>query len=72
MAVALMRFDFDLGDLIRWLEGEYTISHRDWQTLSDTMNAVRSIDPPEGYPRIDYERTFRACTKGVPLSGHYQ
>jgi hypothetical protein len=72
MAVALMRFDFDLGDLIRWLEGEYTNSHRDWQTLSDTMNAVRSIDPPAGYPRIDYEWTFRACTEGVPLSGHYQ
>lgn len=29
MAVALLRFDFNLGDLIRWLEGEYTHERRD-------------------------------------------
>jgi hypothetical protein len=54
----LIRFDFDLYDTIHWLEGEYTNSHRDWQQLADTMNAVRSIEPPNGYPKIDYEQTF--------------
>jgi hypothetical protein len=58
MVKVLIRFDFDLDDTICWLEGEYTNSHRDWQQLADTMNAVRSIEPPNGYPKIDYEQTF--------------
>jgi len=72
MAAALIRFDFNYGDLIRWLEGEYTNAHRDWSTVSDAMNAVRSIDPPEGYPSIDFDRAYQACTEGVPLAGTYE
>ena len=44
MAVALMRFDMNFGDLIRWLEGEYTNAHRDWTHVSDAMNAVMGYD----------------------------
>jgi len=58
MAVALIHFDFNYGDLIRWLEGEYTNAHRDWSVVSDAMNAVRSIDPPDGYPSIDFDQAF--------------
>ena len=72
MAVTLLRFDFDYGDFIRWLEGEYTNAHRDWSSLSDTINAVSSIPAPPGYPSIDFERTFRICTEGTPLAGHYE
>lgn len=71
MAVALLRFNFDFGNLIRWLEGEYTNEHRDWQALCDTMNAVRSIPPPAGYPLLDFDRAFRVCTEGVPLAGTF-
>jgi hypothetical protein len=67
-AVALLRFDFNYGDLIRWMEGEYTNAHRDWSSVSDTINAVRDILPPEGYPQVDFARAFRACTEGVPLA----
>jgi hypothetical protein len=28
---ALLRFDFIYGDMVRWLSGEYTNRHRDWQ-----------------------------------------
>ena len=72
MAVALTRFNFHYGDLIRWLDGEYTNSHRDWSTVTDTIEAVRDIEPPPGYPRLDYERAFRVCTEGVPLAGDYE
>jgi hypothetical protein len=68
-AVALLRFDFNYGDLIRWMEGEYTNAHRDWSSVSDAINAVRDILPPEGYPQVDFARAFRsACTEGVPLA----
>jgi len=72
MVVALICFDFNYCDLIRWLEGEYTNAHRDCSTVSDAMNAVRSIDPPEGYPNIDFDRAFWACIKGFPLAGMYE
>jgi len=58
MAVALCRFDFNYGDLIRWLEGEYTNAHRDWSEVSDAMNVVSSIQPPAGYPKMDFECAF--------------
>lgn len=72
MAVALMRFDMNLGDLIRWLEGEYTNAHRDWEEVASAMNAVRDIQPPDDYPAIDFDRAFKACTDGVPLAGQYE
>lgn len=45
-AVALICFDFNYGDLIRWLEGEYTNAHRDWSKVSDAANAVQDAVPP--------------------------
>lgn len=30
---ALLRFDFLYGDFLRWLSGEYTNRHRDWQAI---------------------------------------
>ena len=72
VAVALIRFDMNFGDLVRWLEGEYTNAHRDWTKVSDALTAVRDIDPPPGYPRVDSDRAYRACTEGVPLAGDYE
>ncbi len=69
--VALLRFDFNYGDLIRWLGGEYTNESRDWDHFSDVANAVRDVEPPPGYPNVDFDRAFRACTEGVPLAGDY-
>ena len=72
MGVALLRFDFNYGDLVRWLGREYTNAHRDWSTMSDTLNALEDLDPPEGYPPIDADRAAAVCTQGVPLAGHYE
>jgi hypothetical protein len=57
-AVALLCFDFNYGDLIRWMEGEYTNAHRDWSSVSDTINAVLDILLPEGYPQVDFARLY--------------
>jgi len=72
MAVLLIRFDFSVGDSVRWMEGEYTNKHRDWTTFSDAINAVRSIEPYPGDPPVDFDRAYRVCTEGVPLAGSYE
>ena len=71
MAAALIRFNFNYGDLIRWLEGEYTNAHRDWSAVAAAIEDVRGLSPPPGYPPVDYDRALRACTEGVPLAGTY-
>jgi len=35
------------------------------------MNALRSVREPEGYPVVDFDHAYRACTEGVPLAGDY-
>lgn len=71
MGAALLAFDFDYGNLLRWLGGAYTDAHRDWTQVFDDLSAAQDISPPVGYPPVDYERCFRVCTEGVPLQGHY-
>jgi hypothetical protein len=72
MGVALLRFNFDHGDLIRWLGGEYTNAFRDWETAFDIVDTVRHHKVPPGYPPVDFDRAFRACTAGVPLAGIFE
>ena len=49
MGAALLSFNFDYGDLIRWLEGEYTNQHRDWTQLSNRIEEVRLHAQRPGY-----------------------
>lgn len=72
MAHALFRFNFDYGDLIRWLEGPYTDAHRAWDATFAQMETVRNCDPPDRFPTPDYHRTMRACAEGVPLVAQYK
>lgn len=72
MGCALMCFDFNYGDLIRWLEGPYTNAHRDWDETFSLLETVR--DAPITHrdcPVPDIDRTHRACTEGVPLQAAY-
>jgi hypothetical protein len=50
------------------MEGKYTNAHHDWSTVSDAINAVRDIEPPDGYLQVDFDRDFCVCTDGVPLA----
>ena len=62
MAAALLRFNFNYGDFVRWLGGEYTGAQRDWDATFDIVDSVRtsSIPPPTPphprYPAIDFDR----------------
>jgi hypothetical protein len=70
-ASALLRFHFIYGDFIRWLGGEYTNRHRDWDHTFDQLTAPRTRHPPQHFPPADYPRGKRMFTEGVPLKGHF-
>jgi hypothetical protein len=71
MGCAFLRFNCDYGDLIRWLGGPYTDSHRNWTDTFAMFETVRDCPPPDKFPTPDFERTYRACTEGVPLKACY-
>ena len=70
-AAALLRFHFNYGDFVRWLGGEYTNRHRDWDETFTTLTAARQRHPPINFPPADYTRGKRVFTEGVPLTGHF-
>eukprot|EP00980_Cylindrotheca_fusiformis_P020541 scaffold7617_cov143-Cylindrotheca_fusiformis.AAC.2 len=69
--MALLRFDFDYGDFIRWMGGEYTNRHRDWNAEWHYLLSLPCRDLPSGYPPPNYELAYRIQTEGVPLKGTY-
>jgi hypothetical protein len=71
-ACALLRFHFYYGDFLRWLGGEYTNRHRNWDETFDTINELQNRSPPPGDPPADLERGKRIFTQGVPLQGHFE
>lgn len=72
LGAALLIFDLNYGDLIRWLGGEYTNAHRDWGELASLIEDVKEYSQRPGYPPLDHDRALRACTQGVPLMGHFR
>lgn len=72
MGCALLRFHFNYGDMIRWIGGEYTNAHRNWQATFEKVEEIKSLAVPPGYPKLDYDRAHRICTEGVPLAGIYE
>ena len=50
MALALLRCNFQYGDLIRWLGGEYTNDNRDWSTTMAMMEGIRHLPILPGFP----------------------
>ena len=55
MGAALLSFDFDYGDLVRWLEGEYTNQTRDWDALCEHMAAAMAQQQKPGYPNLELD-----------------
>ena len=68
---ALLRFDFNHGDLVRWLSGEYTNRFRDWPATFRQLQAPARLGTPRRLPPADYPRAQRITTEGVPLQGHF-
>ena len=71
MGAALLSFDFDYGDLVRWLGGEYTNQHRDWDALQRQMDIAMEHPQRPGYPGLQPEIAMKSFREGVPLKGHY-
>ena len=70
-ASALLLFHFYYGDFVRWLGGEYTNRHRDWEHTFAEINERRERLPPIDYPPSDLHRGKRIFTQGAPLHGHF-
>jgi hypothetical protein len=70
-ASALLLFNFYYGDFVRWLGGEYTNRHRDWDETFTAIQNRRERIPPTGYPPSDLPRGKRIFTEGAPLQGHF-
>jgi hypothetical protein len=70
-ASALLRFHFYYGDFIRWMGGEYTNRHRNWDATFDTIIRHWIRVPPPKLPPIDLPRGKMIFTQGVPLKGHF-
>ena len=71
LAAALLRFNFNYGDLIRWLKGPYTHAHRTWSQLHQVFNTVKGARPPPSWPKVNFPRAENVLQQGVPLQGHY-
>eukprot|EP00980_Cylindrotheca_fusiformis_P003813 scaffold843_cov88-Cylindrotheca_fusiformis.AAC.2 len=70
-SAALLRFDFDYGDFVRWMGGEYTNESRDWNAEWEHILNTPCRPLPDGYPPPDYVAAFRIQTEGAPLKGQY-
>ena len=68
MGAALLAFDFDYGDLVRWLEGEYTNRDRDWPELHRHMDQAAQHPQQPGYPKLEFAMAKEAFAQGVPLA----
>ena len=60
--------DFHVGDLIRWLGGDYTHDHIPMETIEEAVAAIRHVPPQSGYPIIDFDRALHVLRHGAPLS----
>jgi hypothetical protein len=62
---ALLRFDFNCGDLVRWLAGECANRHRDWGDAFHRLQAPLRLGRPRDLPPPDFlersEQLPKAC-----------
>ena len=78
-AMALIRFDFNYGDFMRFLSGEYTYAQRDWSSVFRLIEMFAVATPPLHHSNFrdgdiapaDVERARRLVDVGAPLIGHY-
>jgi hypothetical protein len=65
---ALLCFDFVYGDLVLWLEGEYTNFNFDYDTMFDNLNDLRTTHMPTVYPKVDLDQTRETLKEGAPTN----
>jgi hypothetical protein len=68
---ALLLFDFNMGDFLRWMGGEYTNSHRDLSHYEAQVAQYAQIPSIPGHPPLDCDRLLAIQREGVPLQGRF-
>ena len=71
LAAALLLLDFDVGDLIRWLGGDYCHEHIPLDPIRAAIAQVRRRTRPPGYPPVDYDRAMHVLEHGAPVTAAY-
>ena len=71
MAAMLLLFDFDVGDLIRWLGGAYTHEHIPLDPIRRAVNATKDVPQAKGYPVQDFSRAMHILEHGAPVAASY-
>jgi hypothetical protein len=70
MGAAQLLFDFDYGDMVQWLGGEYMIQGRNWEAMSNLFETLRGKPQLPGYPSLDFDPGLGCNMEGVPLQGN--
>jgi len=69
--ILLLRYNIVYADFIWSMGLLYTFHGREIDVIWDIVNSVTHIPPAPRWPHIDFNRTFKAMTLGVPLTGHF-
>ena len=71
IATILLLCDFSVGELIRFLGGNYTGNFIDYPQLDHTLSILESIPPHESQPRHNFKALETLYHQGAPLRGVY-
>ena len=66
LASALLLMDFHVGDLIRWLGGDYTHDHIPIEPIEEAVAAISNVPPQSGYPIINFDQALHVLRHGAP------
>jgi hypothetical protein len=72
VAKLLLLCDFDVGKLIRLLQGPYTGDFLDLPKIDETLKTLEEIPLKEGEPLHNYNLIHKIFHEGAPLSGNYK
>ncbi|GKZ00904.1 hypothetical protein MPSEU_001042100 [Mayamaea pseudoterrestris] len=67
MGAALLRCDFNYGDLLRWLGGIYTHQNEDRSLLRDAIATLHKKSISPRYPPVDFAGVEHIIAEGVPI-----
>ena len=71
IAILLLLCDFDVGKLIRLLQGQYTGDFLDFPLIDRTLNSLSTIPIKKGEPRHDFHLLHKIYHDGAPSSGQF-
>ena len=71
VATLLLLCDFDVGKLIRLLQGQYTGDFIDFPLVDSVLESLRDIEPSPTQPKHDFSLLHQLYHHGAPVKGQY-